>query len=463
MMLFMFISPVSALNDGAYLVSRSTSYTNPLTGKTEDGGENIALGESMVGNIVESKLLVEQTNGKYYITVGLGLASNVSNVRFKVMTSSGSMSSVSATKTGSSSANGDTVNHYRLQVSFLELYISPIMYVNPMGRDVQFFIKPNISSAIAGTGVYNSQMIPQNTETSTSQNTQSNTSKPTTNQTTQEETTKETQTSETTEIQQATVGTITKESLMENATGLSNHLINSKGKVDKKLKLFSENFMKFDAALRQDYTKVEIPVMLSQVLWAISVPFQTAILGHLSSDAIAANSVATTFYQYLKVIVVAMSSSSAVMIGSAVGRGDMKRIKSDARTLAVIDVLIGAALGLALFLLRKPLLTLYNLNDSALVMADQLIIVMSFIMVGMSYQMPTNGGIIRGSGSIAYSMKVDLISTWGIVIPLSMFMAFVVKASPAVVVCCLNADQIFKCVPAFLKCNYGHWIKNMTN
>lgn len=84
-------------------------------------------------------------------------------------------------------------------------------------------------------------------------------------------------------------------------------------------------------------------------------------------------------------------------------------------------------------------------------------------MVGMSYQMPTNGGIIRGSGSIAYSMKVDLISTWGIVIPLSMFMAFVVKASPAVVVCCLNADQIFKCVPAFLKCNYGYWIKNMTN
>lgn len=140
MMLFMFISPVSALNDGAYLVSRSTSYTNPLTDKTEDGGENIVLGESMVSNIVESQLLVEQINGKYYITVGLGLASNVSNVRFKVMTSSGSMSSVSATKTGSSSANGDTVNHYRLQVSSLELYISPIMYVNPMGRDVQFFI-----------------------------------------------------------------------------------------------------------------------------------------------------------------------------------------------------------------------------------------------------------------------------------------------------------------------------------
>lgn len=263
MMLFMFISPVSALNDGAYLVSCSTSYTNPLTGKTEDGGENIALGESMVSNIVESQLLVEQINGKYYITVGLGLASNVSNVRFKVMTSSGSMSSVSATKTGSSSANGDTVNHYRLQVSSLELYISPIMYVNPMGRDVQFFIKPNISSAIAGTGIYNSQMIPQNTQT--------NTSKSTTNQTTQEETTEETQTPETTEIQQAIVGTITKESLMENATGLSNHIINSKGKVDKKLKLTVKNLKQTtkESTTKKDNTLLIVGICIVFILGGI--------------------------------------------------------------------------------------------------------------------------------------------------------------------------------------------------
>ena len=237
LMMLLFLSPVNALNDGAYLISRSTSYVNPLTGKTEDGGENIALGDSMVGNIVEGQLLLEQTGGKYYITVGLGLASNVSNVRFKVMTSSGAMSSVSATKTGSSSANGDTVNHYRIQVSSLDIYISPIMYVSPMGRDVQFFIKPNISSAISGTGVYNSQMIPQSQAPTTSTENQSST-------TTQSSTPTQKAQEENTEASQATVGTITKESLMENATGLSNHLINSKGKVDTKLKLTTKNIKK---------------------------------------------------------------------------------------------------------------------------------------------------------------------------------------------------------------------------
>lgn len=122
----------------------------------------------------------------------------------------------------------------------------------------------------------------------------------------------------------------------------------------------------------------------------------------------------------------------------------------------------GFFIALVLFI-RISVLSLYQLSPETREMANTFLIILSVVMVGMSYQMPTNGGIIRGSGSIAYSMKVDLISTWGIVIPLSMFMAFVVNASPAIVVCCLNADQIFKCVPAFLKCNYGHWIKNMTN
>lgn len=157
-----------------------------------------------------------------------------------------------------------------------------------------------------------------------------------------------------------------------------------------------------------------------------------------------------------------MSSSSAVMIGSAVGRGDMKRIKSDARTLAVIDVLIGAALGLALFLLRKPLLTLYNLNDSALVMADQLIIVMSFIMVGMSYQMPVSMGIIRGGGDTKFTMMMNMISTWAIVIPLSFMSAFWWHWSVVGVVIMIQSDQVFKGLPAFLHFRSYKWVKKLT-
>ena len=38
---------VYAMEDGAYTVGRTTSYANPETGQTVDGGTNIALGDSM--------------------------------------------------------------------------------------------------------------------------------------------------------------------------------------------------------------------------------------------------------------------------------------------------------------------------------------------------------------------------------------------------------------------------------
>ncbi len=233
-------------------------------------------------------------------------------------------------------------------------------------------------------------------------------------------------------------------------------------KVDKKLNLFAGGLFKRNRSLRQDYTKVYIPIMCALVLWGVSVPMQTAILGHLSADAIAANSVATTFYQYLKVIVVALSSTSAVMIGNAIGRGDLERVKADARTLSVIDVAIGLVLGLVFFALRGPLLSMYNLSDAATDMALNLIVIMSFIMVGMSYQMPVSFGIIQGGGDTKFTMKMNMISTWLIVMPLSFAAAFWWKWPVELVVIVIQSDQIFKGLPTFLRFRGYKWIKKLT-
>ncbi len=233
-------------------------------------------------------------------------------------------------------------------------------------------------------------------------------------------------------------------------------------KIDKKLHLFSGGLFKKNPGLRKDYTKVTVPVMLSQVLWGVSVPMQTAILGHLSADAIAANSVATTFYQYLKVIVIAMSSTSSVMIGNAIGRGNMDRIKSDARTLAVINVLIGLVLGIVLFLLRYPLLSMYKLSDTATDLAINLIAIMSIVMVGMSYQMPVSYGIIQGGGDAKFNMAMNMISTWVIVMPLSFMAAFWWKLPVELVVLCIQSDQIFKGLPTFIRFRSYKWIKKLT-
>ena len=233
-------------------------------------------------------------------------------------------------------------------------------------------------------------------------------------------------------------------------------------KKDKKLQIRLSDYFSLDKQLAKDYTKITAPMVFTQGLWGVNTALQTAILGHMTATAIAANSAASTLFLLMKSTAVGAASTASIIIGKAIGVGDIEQVKSYAKRLQRLFIVIGVCSGIALFFLRVPFLTLYDLKQETMMMTNTFLIILSVVYVGMSYQMPTNNGIIRGGGNTMFVVKMDLISIWGIVIPLSLFMAFVVKASPAVVVCCLNADQIFKCVPAFLESHYGNWIRKLT-
>lgn len=235
-------------------------------------------------------------------------------------------------------------------------------------------------------------------------------------------------------------------------------------KADKRLRLFSENPFRRNKGLEMDYWRVELPVVSTNLLWSIATPIQTAILGRLSADAIAANSVATTVFQYLKVVTVSEASSTSVVMGSTVGSGITQphQLRPYVHTLQAIFVVLGFALGGVLLLIRQPLLSMYTLTPEAMLLANQLIVLMAVIFVGMAYQMPVASGIIRGSGDTKFSMYTNLISTWGIVMPLSFAAAFWWKLPVFWVVLLLNSDQIFKCIPVAIWANRYKWVHVLT-
>lgn len=233
-------------------------------------------------------------------------------------------------------------------------------------------------------------------------------------------------------------------------------------KKEKRLGLTLKTFLQFDKTLCRDYIKITLPMMAVQGLWGLNTALQTVILGHMTAAAIAANSVASTVFLMVKSMAVGAASAASVMIGKTIGMGDIRLTRAYSVKLQKLFVVIGIFSGIVLFFIRIPILSMYDLEPATMEMANTFLLILCVVIVGMSYQMPTNNGIIRGGGSAAFVVKMDLISIWCIVIPLSFFMAFVAKASPAVVVCCLNADQIFKCVPAFIKSHYGNWIRKLT-
>ena len=231
---------------------------------------------------------------------------------------------------------------------------------------------------------------------------------------------------------------------------------------DRRLRVRVRDLIRIDSVLAKDYVRVSLPVVATGFLWGCNTALQTVILGHMSSSAIAAHSISSTIFLFLKVTSVGASSAAAVLTGKTVGTGNLAKIREYTRTFQVLFLGIGILLGAALFFIRIPLLGLYSLEPQTRELANAFILIESTVLVVMSYQMCMNTGVICGGGDTRYVMVMDLIVIWGIVIPLSFASAFLWNASPVVVLLVLNADQYLKCIPAAVYGNSFRWIRQLT-
>ena len=151
-----------------------------------------------------------------------------------------------------------------------------------------------------------------------------------------------------------------------------------------------------------------------------------------------------------------------MIIGKAVGAGDMEKVREYTRTLQLLFIGIGLTLALMFTSVRFPLLSVYNITDETRRMANAFMNIQTITIFTMSYQMCVNAGIIRGGGDTVFILKLDMLSIVGIVLPLSFLSAFVWHLSPVAVTFILNSDQVFKCVPAFVRVNSYRWVKKLT-
>ncbi len=232
--------------------------------------------------------------------------------------------------------------------------------------------------------------------------------------------------------------------------------------IDKKMKWRMKDLGRVELPTFRAFLVTCLPLVVCDGLFGVSTALQTAILGHMNDAAIAANSVASTLYQLLKVASVGCAGSAAVIIGKTIGEGRIEKTKEYARTMQLMFVGVGILTGISLFLLRTPIISAYKISDEAKELANGFLLVLSVTGMGMAYQMPTNTGIVRGGGDAKYVLRMDLISIWGIVLPLSFLASFVFHWHPVAVIACLNADQVFKAIPAVIKCNRFNWIKRLT-
>lgn len=232
--------------------------------------------------------------------------------------------------------------------------------------------------------------------------------------------------------------------------------------IDRKLKLKPLELLRLKTGYYLDYIKVASPIMIAGGNYGIGLAVQTAILGHMSAEAVGASSIAVTVAQIFLVTSYSSANAMGVIMGKAVGAERYETVRPLTKAFQLFLLCLGFTMGLLLFLLKDAIIGLYSISDGTRVLTRQFFIIMSITIVGSTYEYPVMGGIIAGGGNTRFQTIVDTTFMWLFIIPSAALSAFVFHWAPTVTFLFLKVDQILKCIPNSIYCNSYKWVRNRT-
>ncbi|MGI6094480.1 MAG: MATE family efflux transporter [Lachnospiraceae bacterium] len=214
--------------------------------------------------------------------------------------------------------------------------------------------------------------------------------------------------------------------------------------------------------LLQDFCKYALPVMLNEFAWSMGMAVMAAIIGHLGSPAVAANSVAQVARQMATVVSFGVSSATAIMIGKTIGEGDEDRTKIYAARLLKLSVVIGAVGGLIILGVAPAAGHFLNLSETAKSYLWVMMIVMSYYAVCQSFNCTMIVGVCRAGGDIRYGVFLDVCLMWGSSILLGAIAAFVLKIPMPWVYIVIMSDEVVKIPFCLQRYRSMKWLNHVT-
>ena len=217
-----------------------------------------------------------------------------------------------------------------------------------------------------------------------------------------------------------------------------------------------------DRLLRKDYWKYTTPLLINQLGWGGGVTMYSVIMGHLGSDAVAANSIASIVRIMVASLCWGIAAAVGIVIGTMLGNGELEEARRLGGKYVRLSIWIGAASGLVILMLIPVVSSVTSLSATAQHYLKWMLIMASYYIIGNSLNSTIISGIFPAGGDTKFGMVCDLITLWCVIVPLGLAFAFLIKAPVLVVAFILTLDEFVK-IPAVYKHYMKYaWVRNIT-
>lgn len=216
------------------------------------------------------------------------------------------------------------------------------------------------------------------------------------------------------------------------------------------------------SGLEKQFWKYVTPVMANEIIWGGGFTMYSVIMGHMGTDAVAANSIANIAKNLVVCFCIGLGSGGSIIIGNALGAGKLEQARKDGTYLCRLAVIGGIATGIFLLVLSPVILHFSNISVQAREYLKYMLIICSYYLVGKSINSMTIGGIFCAGGDSRFGMLCDAVTLWCFTVPVGMIAAFLCKAPVMAVYFLLNLDEIVKLSAVYRHYKKYKWVRNLT-
>lgn len=205
-----------------------------------------------------------------------------------------------------------------------------------------------------------------------------------------------------------------------------------------------------------------VPLLINNLAWGIGFSMYSVIMGHLGTDAVAANGIANISKNLVVCFCLGLGNAGSIIVGNRLGADRLQEAKEVGETLTKTAIIAGIVSGLVLIALSPFITKMVDLTPIARGYLQKMLLISSYYIAGKSVNCMTIGGIFAAGGDSKFGMLCDSVTLWCIIVPLGCICAFILKLPVMVVYFVLNLDEIIKLPVVYKHYKKYKWIKNLT-
>lgn len=205
-----------------------------------------------------------------------------------------------------------------------------------------------------------------------------------------------------------------------------------------------------------------VPLLINNLAWGIGFSMYSVIMGHLGTDAVAANGIANISKNLVVCFCLGLGNAGSIIVGNRLGADRLQEAKEAGGTLTRTAIIAGVVSGLVLIALSPFITKMVDLTPTARGYLQKMLLICSYYIAGKSVNCMTIGGIFAAGGDSKFGMLCDSVTLWCITVPLGCICAFILKLPVMVVYFVLNLDEIIKLPVVYKHYKKYKWIKNLT-